>query len=69
VTPHSAWYTEEAMADLQRLLAEDVARVLAGQPARCPVSPASTLASRPIRHPDLAALGRPSEEMTHDHQS
>jgi D-3-phosphoglycerate dehydrogenase len=37
VTPHSAWYTEEAMRDLQRLLAEDVARVLAGEPARCPV--------------------------------
>jgi D-3-phosphoglycerate dehydrogenase / 2-oxoglutarate reductase len=42
VTPHSAWYTEEAMRDLQRLLAEDVARVLAGQPARCPVTPPST---------------------------
>jgi D-3-phosphoglycerate dehydrogenase / 2-oxoglutarate reductase len=39
VTPHSAWYTEEAMRDLQRLLAEDVARVLAGQPPRCPVTP------------------------------
>lgn len=38
-TPHSAWYTEEAMRDLQRLLAEDVARVLAGQPPRCPVTP------------------------------
>jgi D-3-phosphoglycerate dehydrogenase len=38
-TPHSAWYTEEAMRDLQRLLAEDVGRVLAGQPARCPVPP------------------------------
>jgi D-3-phosphoglycerate dehydrogenase len=37
VTPHSAWSTEEAMRDLQRLLAEDVARVLSGQPPRCPV--------------------------------
>ena len=37
VTPHSAWYTEEAMRDLQRLLAEDVARVLEGQSPRCPV--------------------------------
>jgi D-3-phosphoglycerate dehydrogenase len=36
-TPHSAWYTEEAMRDLQRLLAEDVARVLGGEPPRCPV--------------------------------
>jgi len=37
-TPHSAWYTEEAMKDLQRLLAEDVARVLGGEAPRCPVS-------------------------------
>ena len=36
-TPHSAWYTEQAMKDLQRLLAEDVARVLAGEAPRCPV--------------------------------
>jgi D-3-phosphoglycerate dehydrogenase len=36
-TPHSAWYTEEAMKDLQRLLAEDVARVLEGGAPRCPV--------------------------------
>ncbi|HLE42803.1 MAG TPA: C-terminal binding protein [Methylomirabilota bacterium] len=43
VTPHSAWYTEEAMRDLQRLLAEDVGRVLAGRPARCPVP-----AARPV---------------------
>ncbi len=28
MTPHSAWYSEEAMRDLQRLLAEDVLRVL-----------------------------------------
>jgi phosphoglycerate dehydrogenase-like enzyme len=38
VTPHSAWYTEEAMRDLQRLLAEDIARVLAGESPRCPVT-------------------------------
>ncbi len=41
VTPHSAWYTEEAMRDLQRLLAEDIGRVLAGEPPRCPVPPRS----------------------------
>jgi D-3-phosphoglycerate dehydrogenase / 2-oxoglutarate reductase len=38
VTPHSAWYSEESMADLKRLLAEDVVRVLTGRPARCPVA-------------------------------
>ena len=37
MTPHSAWYSEEAMHDLKRLLAEDVLRVLQGRPPRCPV--------------------------------
>lgn len=54
VTPHSAWYTEEAMADLQRLLAEDVARVLGGQPPRCPApwvssTPATSRADSPAQ--------------------
>jgi D-3-phosphoglycerate dehydrogenase len=38
MTPHSAWYSEEAMRDLQRLLAEDVLRALQGEPPRCPVA-------------------------------
>ena len=38
LTPHSAWYSEEAMRDLQRLLAEDVLRALRGEPPRCPVA-------------------------------
>jgi phosphoglycerate dehydrogenase-like enzyme len=38
MTPHSAWYSEEAMRDLQRLLAEDVLRVLRGEAPRCPVA-------------------------------
>jgi D-3-phosphoglycerate dehydrogenase / 2-oxoglutarate reductase len=38
MTPHSAWYSEEAMQDLKRLLAEDVLRVLQGKPARYPVT-------------------------------
>jgi D-3-phosphoglycerate dehydrogenase / 2-oxoglutarate reductase len=38
LTPHSAWYSEEAMRDLQRLLAEDVLRALQGKPPRCPVA-------------------------------
>ena len=38
LTPHSAWYSEEAMRDLQRLLAEDVLRALHGKPPRCPVA-------------------------------
>ena len=38
MTPHSAWYSEEAMHDLKRLLAEDVLRVLRGETPRCPVT-------------------------------
>jgi D-3-phosphoglycerate dehydrogenase len=38
MTPHSAWYSEEAMRDLQRLLAEDVLRALRGESPRCPVA-------------------------------
>lgn len=39
LTPHSAWYSEESKLALKRLVAEDIARVLAGRPARCPVTP------------------------------
>jgi D-3-phosphoglycerate dehydrogenase len=38
LTPHSAWYSEEGMRDLQRLLAEDVLRALHGKPPRRPVA-------------------------------
>ncbi|MXU65147.1 NAD(P)-dependent oxidoreductase [Oceanomicrobium pacificus] len=37
LTPHAAWYSEAAIANLQRLVAEDVTRALAGQPPRRPV--------------------------------
>ncbi|RMF85515.1 MAG: C-terminal binding protein [Nitrospinota bacterium] len=39
ITPHMAWYSEEAGADLQRLAAEEVARVLQGNPPLSPVNP------------------------------
>ena len=36
MTPHAAWYTVEAMGDVQRVAAEQVALVLTGQkPTRC----------------------------------
>jgi D-3-phosphoglycerate dehydrogenase len=38
VTSHSAWYTEEAIEALQRLAAEEVVRVLSGNPPRCLVN-------------------------------
>ena len=38
ITPHAAWYSEEGGRALQRLAAEEVARILLGQPPRCPVN-------------------------------
>lgn len=38
VTPHAAWYSEEAVKSLQRKAAEEVARVLSGKPPRNPVN-------------------------------
>jgi len=41
ITPHAAWYSEEGAQALQRLAAEEVARILLGQPPRCPVNEVS----------------------------
>ena len=38
VTPHVAWYSEEAMIDMRRRAAEDVVRVLRGEKPRTPVN-------------------------------
>lgn len=38
LTPHAAWYSDESAEALQRLAAEEVARILLGQPPRCPVN-------------------------------
>lgn len=38
LTPHVAFYSEESVRDLQRKAAEEVARVLAGEPPRSPVN-------------------------------
>jgi D-3-phosphoglycerate dehydrogenase len=38
VTPHTAWYSEESMAEVSRSVAADVARVLAGEPPENPVA-------------------------------
>jgi len=37
VTPHTSYYSEEALIDLQTKAAEEVVRVLSGQPPRNPV--------------------------------
>jgi D-3-phosphoglycerate dehydrogenase / 2-oxoglutarate reductase len=39
VTPHTSYYSEESLVDVQTKAAEDVVRVLSGQPPRNPVNP------------------------------
>jgi D-3-phosphoglycerate dehydrogenase len=39
LTPHTAFYSEQALLDLQTKAAEDVARVLSGERPRYPVNP------------------------------
>jgi len=39
ITPHSAWYSEEAIVNLQRLAVEEVARVLKGEQPKSLVNP------------------------------
>ncbi len=36
LSPHLAWYSDTAIARLQRLAGEEAARAVAGQPLRCP---------------------------------
>lgn len=38
ITPHSAWYSEQAVADVKRISATEVARVLSGKAPRFPVN-------------------------------
>lgn len=39
ITPHTSFYSEESLVDLQTKAAEEVVRVLSGQPPRNPVNP------------------------------
>jgi D-3-phosphoglycerate dehydrogenase len=39
ITPHTAFYSEEALLDLQHKAAEEVVRVLSGQAPKNPVNP------------------------------
>jgi len=38
LTPHAAFFSDESLANLQRMAAEEAARHLAGEPLRCPVT-------------------------------
>jgi D-3-phosphoglycerate dehydrogenase len=44
LTPHAAWFSDEAAAALQRLAGEEAARLLLGEAPRCPVN-------RPVPRP------------------
>jgi D-3-phosphoglycerate dehydrogenase / 2-oxoglutarate reductase len=46
VTPHTSFYSEESLLDLQRKAAEEVVRVLSGQAPRNPVNPEALNAAR-----------------------
>lgn len=47
LTPHAAWYSEAAIARLQGLVAEDIARALRGEAPRKPVpEPAAAIETR-----------------------
>ncbi len=37
LSPHAAWYSEVAVAELQRLVADEISRALRGDPARRPI--------------------------------
>jgi D-3-phosphoglycerate dehydrogenase len=37
LSPHAAWYSEVAVAELQRLVADEISRALRGEPARRPI--------------------------------
>jgi D-3-phosphoglycerate dehydrogenase len=53
LTPHAAFYSEQSLANLQRLAAEEAGRAARGEPLRCrvntPASPTTTTAPRTSR--------------------
>src|SRR5262252_1062353 len=46
VTPHTSFYSEESLLELQRKAAQEVADVLTGKPAKNPVNPAALESSK-----------------------
>ena len=51
ITPHAAYYSEEAIATVRRFAAEEVVRVLTGQPPLSPVNADELLEARSSRSP------------------
>ena len=48
VTPHTSFYSEESLVDLQTKAAEEVVRVLSGQAPKNPVNPEALKAARAV---------------------
>ena len=46
ITPHTSFYSEESLLELQRKAAEEVVAVLSGRPPRNPVNPEALLRSK-----------------------
>jgi D-3-phosphoglycerate dehydrogenase len=46
VTPHAAYYSEEAMTTVRRFAAEEVVRVLSGEPPLSPVNAGALVEAR-----------------------
>ena len=46
LTPHTGFYSEESLVDLQAKASEEIVRVLSGQPPRHPVNPEALQAGR-----------------------
>jgi D-3-phosphoglycerate dehydrogenase len=51
ITPHAAYYSEEAMGTVRRFAADEVVRVLTGQPPLSPVNAGDLVAARWSRSP------------------
>jgi len=51
ITPHTSFYSEESLLELQRKAAEEVVAVLSGRPPRNPVNPDALQTPRPGVHP------------------
>ena len=51
ITPHAAYYSEEAIDTVRHFPAEEVVRVLSGQPPRSPVNADDLVDARWSRSP------------------
>ncbi|GAA5065589.1 D-3-phosphoglycerate dehydrogenase [Thermocatellispora tengchongensis] len=70
ITPHAAYYSEQAIATVRRIAAQEAVRVLTGQPARYPVNEVPAGAPEPgarPRHPPSRRRPPPAQGGAADH--